>query len=249
MQIAWRAYALAQEQNDAALLMGAFRILAVTLYFSGDFEAARQYSKRGVELWRREGTQSRFEEVNSPAVVCLSFEALCDWHFGETAACQVAMAQAVSLAKELNDAYASAVALFHAAFASHFDGDVAEVERLASDLIELSTRQHFAQWRAGGGIFRGWARSASGSTEGIALIKEAIGEWRGLGSMLVTPYWLALKAEALHSADRLSEALDTVREAKALAEASGERWWLAELYRLQGLFLACIGADEIQIEG
>ena len=55
--------------------------------------------------------------------------------------------------------------------------------------------------------------------------------------MLVTPYWLALKAEALHSADRLSEALDTVREAKALAEASGERWWLAELYRLQGLFL------------
>jgi adenylate cyclase len=248
MQIAGRAHALAQEQNDPAVLMGAFRMLAVTLYFSGDFAAARQNAKRGVELWRRGSTQSRFEEINSPAVVCLSFEALCEWHFGEILACQAAMAQAVSLAKELNDAYASAVALFHAAFASHFDRNVAEVERLASDLIELSTRQNFAQWRAGGSVFRGWARSASGSSEGIALIEEAIGEWRGLGSMLVTPYWLALKAEALHSADRLPEALDIIREAKALAEASGERWWLAELSRLRGLFLACTGADELQIE-
>ena len=249
MQIAGRAYALAQEQNDPAVLMGAFRMLAVTLYFSGDFAAARQNAKRGVELWRRGSTQSRFEEINSPAVVCLSFEALCEWHFGEILACQAAMAQAVSLAKELNDAYASAVALFHAAFASHFDRNVAEVERLASDLIELSTRQHFAQWRAGGSVFRGWARSVSGSTEGIALIEEAIGEWIGLGSMLVAPYWLALKAEALHSSDRLPEALDTIREAQALAEASGERWWLAELSRQRGLFLACLGADEIQIEG
>ena len=67
--------------------------------------------------------------------------------------------------------------------------------------------------------------------------------------MLVTPYWLALKAEALQFADRCREALDTIREAEALAEASGERWWLAELYRLRGLFLTRIGADEIQIEG
>jgi serine/threonine protein kinase len=249
MQIAERAYSLAQEQNDSTLRLGAYRILAVTLYFSGDFKAAQQYAKRGVEIWRGGGIQSRFEEVNSPALVCLSFEALCAWHFGEIAACKVAMAQAVSFAKNLNDAYASAVALFHAAFAAQFDGDVAEVERLASDLVELSTRQHFAQWRAGGRVFGGWARSASGGPEGLAWIEEAIGEWSGLGSMLVVPYWLGLKAEALHFADRLPEALESIREAEALAKASGERWWLAELYRLRALFLACLGEDEIQIEG
>ena len=38
------------------------------------------------------------------------------------------VAEAVSLAKELKDAYASAVALFHAAFASQFDRNVAEVD-------------------------------------------------------------------------------------------------------------------------
>jgi predicted ATPase len=65
--------------------------------------------------------------------------------------------------------------------------------------------------------------------------------------MLAVPYWLALKAEALYLADRTSEALEAIREAEAFAETRGERWWCAELYRLRGVFLAAIGADEPQI--
>ena len=37
MQIAKRVYSLAQEQNDSALMIGAYRALAVTLYLSGRF--------------------------------------------------------------------------------------------------------------------------------------------------------------------------------------------------------------------
>jgi hypothetical protein len=43
MQIAKRVYSLAEEQHDSAPMIGACRALAVTLYFPGDFEAARQY--------------------------------------------------------------------------------------------------------------------------------------------------------------------------------------------------------------
>ena len=57
MQIAERVYSLAQEQNDAALMIGAYRALACTLYYLGDFEAARQYSRRGVEITRSEKVQ------------------------------------------------------------------------------------------------------------------------------------------------------------------------------------------------
>jgi hypothetical protein len=38
MQIAERVYSLAQEQNDARLMLGAYRALACTLYFLGDFK-------------------------------------------------------------------------------------------------------------------------------------------------------------------------------------------------------------------
>ncbi len=58
----------------------------------------------------------------------------------------------------------------------------------------------------------------------------------------------SLKAEALHLADRSSEALEAIREAEVMAEISEERWWCAELHRLRGVFLATIGADETQIE-
>ena len=123
------------------------------------------------------------------------------------------------------------------------------MERLASDLIELSTRHNFAHWLAVGNILRGWARSASGDTaEGIAWIEEGIEDYRATGSMLGMPCYLALKAEALHLADRTSEALEAIREAEALAERSEERWWCAELHRLRGVFLTALGADETQIE-
>jgi hypothetical protein len=52
----------------------------------------------------------------------------------------------------------------------------------------------------------------------------------------LTPSLLALKAEALHLADRTSEALEVIREAEAMAERSEERFWCAELHRLRGVF-------------
>ena len=114
MQIAKRVYSLAQEQNDPALLIGACRALAVTLYFLGDFETARQYAMRGVQIWRSGGAQSPVEEVDAPAVTCLCYEALSEWHFGEIASSQATMAEAISLAKELNDMHALAIALHFA---------------------------------------------------------------------------------------------------------------------------------------
>ena|SRR5271165_1758881 len=230
-------------------MIGAYRALTCTLYFSGDFDAARQYALRGVRIWRSGGAKSHVEEPITPAVSCLYFQALSEWHLGEIASSQAAMAGAISLAKELNDTHALAAALHFAGLLGQFGRNPAEVERCASDLIELSTRQTFAFWLTGGEILRGWARSASGSTaEGIAWIEDGIVDWRATGGKLIMPYWLALKAEALHLAGHVSEALEAIREAEALVEISGERWWYAELHRLRGVFLVTLGADEAQIE-
>ena len=62
------------------------------------------------------------------------------------------------------------------------------------------------------------------------------------------PYWLALKAEALHVAERTSEALEAISEAEAIVKRSEECEWSAELHRLRGVFLAALGAHETQIE-
>ena len=141
-------------------------------------------------------------------------------------------------------------ALCFATHLAHYERDPPEAESLASELIELSTRQNFAFWRAAGEILRGWARSASGQTaEGISWIENGMGNWRATGSTISRQFWLALKAEALHLADRTHEALEAIREAERQAERSEEVWWCAELHRLHGVFLAAMGADEAEIEG
>jgi hypothetical protein len=57
-----------------------------------------------------------------------------------------------------------------------------------------------------------------------------------------------MKAEALHLADRTSEALEAIKEAEALVERYEDRFWCAELHRLRGMFLAATGAEEAQTE-
>ena len=182
------------------------------------------------------------------SLVC-TYEALSEWHVGAIASCQTRIAEAISLAKELNDMHALALALWHTAFLAHYERNPAEVEHLASDLIELSTRENFAFWVSAGAILRGWARSAFGDpAEGISLIEDGIRDRRSNGSVLNIPFFLALKAEALHLADRTPEALEALEEAEALAERFEERWCHAELHRLRGVFLVTIDAERPQIE-
>jgi hypothetical protein len=49
------------------------------------------------------------------------------------------MAEAISLAKKLNDLHALAVAIFWASVLSYYEHDPVKVERCASDLTELAT--------------------------------------------------------------------------------------------------------------
>ena len=249
LQLAKRFYSLAQEQNDARLMMGAYRVLAGALFYLGDFESARQSAMGAVQIWRSGSVQSHPEDLDTPVVGCLCYQARSEWHLGEIASSKATIAEAISVAKKLNDMHTLASALYSAVILGYYELKFADVEHLASDLIELSTRHNFVYWLAWGVIFRGWACSALGEiAEGVAWIEQGIKDLRASGLTWDTPSLIALKAEALHLADRTSEALEVIREAEAMAERSEERFWCAELHRLRGVFLAAMGADEIQIE-
>jgi serine/threonine protein kinase len=249
MQIAERIYSLAQEQNDDALMIGAYCALAMTHYFSGNFETFGRYAMRAVRIWRSGDVQFVREELDVLGITCLCYEALFHWHLGEIPSSQATIAEAISLAKELNDRHGLAVALFWAARLYLNERHPSEVERLTSELMELSTRQNFPHWLALGTALRGWARSVSGDIEeGLAWIESGIEDWVAIGAVLQVPYYLALKSEALYLADRTSEALAAISEAEALVERCEDRHWCAELQRLRGVFLAALGSEEAQIE-
>jgi serine/threonine protein kinase/tetratricopeptide (TPR) repeat protein len=265
IELAQRVYSLAREQNDSALLIGAYNALAGTLYFMGDFESAHEYAIRGTQTWRSEIVRSDkraikllpvstdaadgVQEVGGSAVSVLCYEAQAKWHLGEIVSSQATVQEAVSLAKEMNDMHGLVVALWHAAVFAYYEGNPAEVERLASNSIELSTRHHFAHWLPQGEVLRGWARSISGDvTEGISWIIKGIKDFLAIGGLRGLPFFLALKAEALQLADRSFEALEAITEAEGLVERSEERLWRADLHRLRGVLLTAMAGDETQIE-
>ena len=115
MLLAKRLYSLAQEQIDSTLMIGACANAGATHYYLGDFESARQYITRALQIWRSVGVRFSVQDVDAQSVTCLSFEALLQWHFGEIPSCHATIAEAISLAKELNDMHGLAVALGHAA--------------------------------------------------------------------------------------------------------------------------------------
>ena len=112
--------------------MGANRALAITLYFFGDFEAARQYAVRSIQIWRSGGVHSPVEEITAPAVSCLCCKAQSEWHLGEITSCQATIAEAISPPEQLNDMHALAVALWNTAILALYERNPAEVERCAS---------------------------------------------------------------------------------------------------------------------
>jgi Protein kinase domain/NACHT domain len=249
MQTARRINSLAEQQNDAALLLGASRALACTHYFLGDFDASRQSTLRGLHIWHSGDIKSHVQEVDPSVVACLTDKAQSEWHLGEIDSCQATMAEAIAVARKLNEMHGVAEALYFAACLSHYLRNPSEVERLAADAIELSIRQNFPLYLTRGTILRGWARSVLSETvQGISWIEEGIQDWRATGAILSLPFFLSLKAEALYLADRTAEALEAIKEAETLAERSQERWWCAEIHRLHGVFLAAIGADGTKIE-
>jgi tetratricopeptide (TPR) repeat protein len=231
------------------MMIGACTALTITHFQLGDYETSGQYAKHGLDVWRSGGAQSAPEEVDVPAGNCHCYDALLKSHSGETASAQATIEEAISLAKELNDMHGLAIAIHWAAVLAQLEGKPAEVERLASEVIELSTRQNFALWRAIGVILRGWARSVLGNTtEGIACIEDGIGDVRARSAIRGVPYFLGLKAQALYLANRTLEALEAIKEADALIEKYEEYGLRSGLHRLRGVFLAALGADDAQIE-
>jgi tetratricopeptide (TPR) repeat protein len=249
LPIAERVYALAKEQDDPTLMIGANNALAGTLLYLSEFESARKYAVRAVQLWRSGSVQSHPEDFDTPVVGCLCYQAMSEWHLGEIAACRANINEAISLAKELKDTNALALALNWAASLGQRERNPARVDRLAADLMELSTQHNFVYFLAVGAIYSGWARSASGdSAEGIARIEQGIRDFRATGAVRGLSYYLSLKAETLHLADRTPEAIEAINEAERLAEGFEDRVSCANLHRLRGVFLATMGADETQIE-
>ncbi len=177
---------------------------------------------------------------NHDAACCArNFSAMALALAGESAASRAVAEQSLAAARGLNDPFSLALTLFFTAAAAQMHGDLLLATRNSRLGLEIATEHDLALPKAWSAGMLGWCTAASGDIDrGIGLLEEAIAALEATQSRHFLSYLLALLAEARIKVGNDAGAMAAVKDGLALVEAAGERFYAAELHRLEGELLA-----------
>jgi predicted ATPase len=250
-ELAEQLLSLAQQTQDRALSVQAYRARGTILFFVGEFAHARADFERGMAFYNPQAFRSYMLVYGHDAgVTCLSHVAQVLWVLGYPDQAGQRNHEALALAQEVSHPFSLAYALGFAGRFHHFRRDRQAVQAQADALLALADEQGFTQWLAIGAVLRGWVLVEQGQqTEGMTQIHQGLAAYWATGAALARSYWLTLLVEACGATGQVEEGLNVLAEAQMAVRTTGERFWEAELYRLQGaLRLRQAVQDESQAE-
>jgi predicted ATPase/class 3 adenylate cyclase len=230
---------LAQQGDDTARLLEAHHTLWTTRLLLGELPRARTHLEQGLSLYDpRQHRALAFQYGHDPGVCCQSVAAVALWLLGYPDQALGQQHAASTLAQEVAHPPSLAFTRMLTAIAHLLRREAHAAHEQAEALRALATEQGFALFEAMGGILRGGAQTALGQgREPSGQIRQDLAAVRETGTALWEPYFLALLAEAYAQEGQVEAGLATLTEALATAQATGERWGEAELYRLRGVLL------------
>jgi predicted ATPase len=227
---------LAQRTQDSEHRLEADFALGLVSFCLGDLVACWAHTGRGLAL-----------EVPSPhptsvAVVhgnrrasCLNYAALALWGLGYPEQALHQSQEAMTLAHHPPVPFNLAFALHFAACLRQLRREAPEAARLAAATMNLATDHELGHWLGQSTILYGWAVAAQGQREaGLASLRQGLTAMDATGSELLRPYYLALLATVYGDSGQPAAGQALLAEAWALVDKNGERWYAAELHRLQG---------------
>ena len=235
--LAERLLRLAQAQPDPLLLPAAHLALGATLYYLGEPAVARAHLEQGLRAYDRDQQEALILQYGQDVgVMCLHYARLALQMQGFPDQALARSREALALAEALSHPFTLALELFFSAYFYQFCREERTAQARAEAAIDLAAEHGLSPlWRAQGTLIRSWALSEQGQAEeGIAQMRDALDVFQIVGYHLLWPYHLGILAEALEKAGRAQEGARLLQEALATARRTGERWYDAELHRLQG---------------
>ena len=173
--------------------------------------------------------------MQDPGVALLHYAAHALWFLGYPDQARKQMDTAFTLSQKLDHSYSIAVTLLHAAHVHQYRREAETVSERTQVGLRLAIEQDFALVVALLTILRGWALRESGQqAEGMRQMEQGLADCRIIGQELTRSYFLALQAEAYGKGGQAEEGLHVLAEALELVNETGEGFYEAEMYRLQG---------------
>lgn len=173
-------------------------------------------------------------------VLGLGWRAHSLWLVGQAREAEASTAAALELADRFGHPFSRAIAQGYGAITHRLLDDVNGAAELAISVRTLCERYDFAYYGDWGRILEGWA---IGGSAGENLIREGLAGLQRQHAGRARPFWLSLLAEVLAGTGRTREASGVFTQARGWAEKHGDRWWLAELWRLDAALYAGTEAE------
>jgi tetratricopeptide (TPR) repeat protein len=227
---------LASAGHDPTLEQEGALDLGLIAFYRGDLGTARAQ----LEHWRRLGAPPRRSPLLIPhedasGVNHSFYGAMVLWLLGSADQAQQWGQDELAQAQQGEPTPTLASAHLGAAILAQHRRDVAATQASAEAVLALALAQGLEHRVAQGRMLRGWALAMQGdAATGVAQMAQGWEAVQRTGLQLYRPYFLALLAEAYGQAGQPEAGLTCLAEAVTLVEATEERWWEAEVYRLQG---------------
>jgi class 3 adenylate cyclase/predicted ATPase len=237
---------IAQDAPDTPVPTLAHMALGFTLFHLGELAAARSHLAQGVVLYSGQTplvAPTYVGGVQDPKMVCLSYTARALWLLGYPDQALQQSQEALAHAHTLAHPFTLLHALTQGIMIHRWRGEIRQLQERSEAVRTLATEQGITHVAAVRTFQRGlWLLRHGQAQEGQAQLQQGLTAYRGMGARIELPYMLAQLAETYGSLGQSSAGFSILAEALALVETTGERWWEAELSRLQGeLLLAQAG--------
>lgn len=238
---------LAQDIQEPALQVSAHYTLGSVLVYLGEMVEAREHFRQGIALCDASGRlRLTLPDDRDPSVSCRAQLARVMWLLGYPDQALTFSDTAQALANELGQPLAEAFALFLDMLLRQLRREAGHTRHRAESLLALARDHDLAQYAAWAEVPLGWACAAQGQSGGIERMREGLSRSEQMGSVLSRPHFLALLADILDREGQIEEGLAVVAEGLASVDRVGERYYEAELHRLQGELLRKAGGDDLR---
>jgi predicted ATPase len=245
-EVALQLLALAERERSVTYELEAHRPLGQSLFYLGAFAAARRHSARAIELYDPEAHADHVRRYGSDSrIVSMSYEAWSLWFLGYPDQSLNRGEEALALARRLGHPFTLAQTLADTMYLYPLCGEVGRTREAAEATIACADQYGFPYWSSIGSIHLGWSVAVAGAGEaGLERMEAGLAAYRKTGASLALPWFLGLFAEAQQVAGRSDAAAQSLKDALAMVERTGERFYAADLHRLRGAFAAERGAGE-----
>jgi predicted ATPase len=150
--------------------------------------------------------------------------------------------EAVSEARGLQHTHTLAICLFYRCWLAWVANLPHENRQYAEETLNVADEHGFPVWAAVATINKSWSSAVLGeASDGVALLMQGLSLIAATGTVTTKAHYLARLAEVYALHGQPAEGLSKLKEGAQFIEATEERIWEADLYRVQGDLLNATG--------